>query len=71
MLYLTGLVNRLGTVSDGTTVCDFEDVEKRLGHSVSMAVATTTVRDGQLLGSGPEIRLNIVDTPGHADFIGE
>ena len=71
MLYLTGLVNRLGTVSDGTTICDFEDIEKRLGHSVSMTVASTTVRDAQLLGSRPDIRLNIIDTPGHADFIGE
>ncbi len=71
MLYLTGLVNRLGTVSDGTTICDFEDIEKRLGHSVSMTVASTTVRDPQLLGSRPDIRLNIIDTPGHADFIGE
>ncbi len=70
-LYLTGSVNRLGLVADGTTVCDFEEVERRLGHSVSMTVASTTVRDAHLLGSGPAIRLNIVDTPGHADFIGE
>src|SRR3954452_6814120 len=71
MLYLTGAVNRQGNIADGTCVCDFEDIEKRLGHSVSMSVATTTVRDQQLLGSGPDLRLNIVDTPGHADFVGE
>ncbi len=71
MLHLTGSVNRLGVIADGTTVCDFEDLEKRLGHSVSMTVATTTIRDEQLLGSRPEVRLNLVDTPGHADFVGE
>ena len=71
MLYLTGSVNRLGNVGDGTCVSDFEEIEKRLGHSVSMTVASTTVRDEQLLGSGRDVRLNIVDTPGHADFIGE
>ena len=62
ILLATATVNRLGSVADGTTVCDHDEVEKRIGRSVSLAVAAT-VSDG--------IRINLVDTPGHADFVGE
>ena len=53
---------RPGRVEDGTTVCDHEDVEHRLGRSVSLAVASA-VHEG--------VKVNFVDTPGHADFVGE
>jgi elongation factor G len=62
LLVATGAVTRAGKVTEGTTVCDHEDVEHRLGRSVSLAVAST-VRDG--------VTINLVDTPGHADFVGE
>jgi elongation factor G len=62
LLVETGAINRPGKVTEGSTVCDHEDVERRLGRSVSVAVASTR-HDG--------ITINLIDTPGHADFIGE
>src|SRR4051812_23458171 len=58
----TGAVQRPGKVTEGSTVCDHEDVEKRLGRSVSLSVASTS-SDG--------VTVNLIDTPGHADFVGE
>ncbi len=72
ILAATGAVNRQGSIESGNTVSDFEDVERRLGRSVSLSVASTVVDNPDLLPPGvPSIRLNIVDTPGHADFVGE
>jgi elongation factor G len=47
---------------DGTTVCDFDEAEIRQQRSVGVAVAS-------LLHDG--IKVNLVDTPGYADFVGE
>jgi elongation factor G len=58
----TGAVSRAGRVEDGTTVCDHEPIERRLGRSVSLAVASTA-HEGTTI--------NLVDTPGHPDFVGE
>ncbi len=64
-------IGRLGRVEDGTTVSDHLDVEKRLGHSVQLAVATTDIADPELVGDGGPVRLTILDTPGMPDFVGE
>jgi hypothetical protein len=45
LLLHTGVLTRLGSVDDGTTVSDSTDVEKRLSHSVHLSVATTDVTD--------------------------
>lgn len=72
VLVTTGAISRPGSVQDGTTVSDFEDVEKRLGRSVSLSAASTVVADQSLLGpEGQPVRVNLIDTPGHADFVGE
>ncbi len=62
LLLATGVITRAGRIEDGTTVCDHESVENRMGRSVSLAVAST-VHDG--------VKINLIDTPGHADFVGE
>jgi elongation factor G len=62
LLLATGAISRAGRVEDGTTVCDHEDVEHRLVRSVSLTVAATAFEG---------VKINIVDTPGHADFVGE
>src|SRR5919205_2623943 len=62
LLVGTGTLTRLGKVEDGSTVCDHEDVEHRLGRSVSLAVAS-------VLHEG--VRVTFIDTPGHPDFVGE
>jgi elongation factor G len=62
LLVGTGTIARLGRVEDGTTVCDHDEVERRVGRSVGLAVASV-VHEG--------VKVNFVDTPGHADFVGE
>lgn len=62
LLVAAGVLSRPGTVVDGTTVCDFDDAEIRQQRSVGLAVASLS-HDG--------IKVNLVDTPGYADFVGE
>ena len=62
MLYISRLTDRLGTVQDGNTVCDFDPEEIKRGYSVSAATAP-------MLWNGTKI--NILDTPGFFDFEAE
>ncbi|GCD90312.1 elongation factor G-like protein EF-G2 [Nocardioides sp. LS1] len=62
LLAASGAVTRAGSVRDGTTVCDFEESEQAHGRSISLAVAP-------LVHAGTKV--NLVDTPGYADFVGE
>ena len=62
LLAASGAVPRAGSVREGSTVCDFEESEQSHGRSISLAVAPL-VHDG--------IKVNLVDTPGYADFVGE
>ncbi|HEX4723347.1 MAG TPA: elongation factor G-like protein EF-G2 [Pseudonocardiaceae bacterium] len=62
LLAATGVLTRAGTITDGTTVCDHDPAAVRQQRSVGLAVAPM-VHDG--------IKINLVDTPGYADFVGE
>ncbi|GAA1973024.1 elongation factor G-like protein EF-G2 [Nocardioides panacihumi] len=62
LLAHVGAIVRAGSVAEGTTVCDTEDAEQAHGRSISLAVAPA-VHDG--------VKINLVDTPGYADFVGE
>ena len=62
MLYISRLTDRLGTVTDGNTICDYDPEEIKRGYSVSAAMAP-------LLWNGAKI--NILDTPGFFDFEAE
>ena len=62
LLVAAGVLPRAGSVVDGSTVCDFDDAEIRQQRSVGLAVAPLT-RDG--------VKVNLIDTPGYADFVGE
>ncbi|MBQ7315039.1 MAG: elongation factor G [Clostridia bacterium] len=62
MLYISRLTDRLGTVQDGNTVCDYDPEEIKRGYSVSAAMAP-------MLWNGTKI--NLLDTPGFFDFEGE
>jgi len=62
MLFATGAVNRLGKVEDGTTVADFD--EEELERRISLGTALIPC---EWKGH----KLNVMDTPGYADFIGE
>lgn len=61
-LHFTGVTTRLGKIEDGTTVADFEEEEIRRGLSLSTAVLPVEYKD---------VKLNLLDTPGYTDFIGE
>jgi elongation factor G len=60
--HFTGATTRLGRIEDGTSVSDFEDEEVRRGISLSTAIIPIEYKDH---------KLNILDTPGYNDFIGE
>jgi len=62
LLVAAGTIPRAGRVEDGTTVCDFDEAEIRQQRSVSLAVAP-------LQHAG--VKVNLIDTPGYADFIGD
>jgi elongation factor G len=61
-LHFTGASTRLGKIEDGTTVADFEEEEIRRGISLSTALIPIEYKDH---------KINILDTPGYNDFIGE
>ncbi|MBL7106237.1 MAG: elongation factor G [Phycisphaerae bacterium] len=61
ILHVTGAVNRLGSVDEKTSVCDYYDEEKEHQHSTKAGVAYTE-SDGKLI--------NLIDTPGYPDFVG-
>ncbi|OPG10242.1 MULTISPECIES: elongation factor G-like protein EF-G2 [Microbispora] len=62
LLAETGTIQRPGRVEDGTTVSDFDEVEVRQQRSVNLSVAPV-VHNG--------IKINFLDTPGYADFVGD
>lgn len=62
LLHFSGATTRLGRIEDGTTTADFEDEEIRRGISLSTAVVPVEYKDH---------KLNLLDTPGYTDFVGE
>ena len=61
MLYLAGAADRLGKISDGNTVCDFDPEEVKRKASVVTAVAPLEWKNH---------KINLIDTPGLFDFAG-
>jgi len=61
ILHKTGATNRLGSVDEKTSICDFSEEEKQHQHSIASAVLHTSY-------GGKTI--NLIDTPGYPDFIG-
>ncbi len=62
LLTVTGVLSRSGSVVDGTTVCDFDEAEIAQQRSVGLALASL---------SHNGVKVNLIDTPGYADFVGE
>jgi len=61
ILHKTGATNRLGSVDEKTSICDYYDEEKQHQHSIQSALVHTG-HAGKLI--------NIIDTPGSPDFVG-
>ncbi|HEX9995125.1 MAG TPA: elongation factor G [Acidimicrobiales bacterium] len=62
LLHCAGVTNRMGRVEDGTTVTDFDPEEQKRGLSLSLALAPFEWKGH---------KVNLLDTPGYADFIGD
>jgi elongation factor G len=62
LLAATGTIQRPGSIEEGTTVSDFDEVETRQQRSVNLTLAPV-VHNG--------IKVNLLDTPGYADFTGD
>ena len=62
LLYKSGAIEELGSVDKGTTRTDTMLLEKQRGITIQTAVASFQWKD---------IKINIVDTPGHMDFLAE
>ena len=60
--YITGLTSRMGTVADGNTISDYGKEEQKRGFSISSTVIPVEWEDH---------KINIIDTPGYFDFVGE
>ncbi len=62
MLFASGATTRLGRVEDGTTVSDWDPDEHKRGFSVNLSVVPVEANGH---------KINVVDAPGYADFMGE
>ena len=62
LLFSSGAINRMGGVEDGTTVADFDDEEIRRHISLSLAIVPV---------EWDNCKINVLDTPGYTDFVGE
>jgi len=62
LLHAAGVIDEVGSVDDGTTQTDSLALERRRGITIKSAVASFVVDD---------VTVNLIDTPGHPDFIAE
>ncbi len=62
LLAFTSTIQRTGRVEDGSTVSDYDEVEVRQQRSVNLALAPL---------SHAGVKVNLLDTPGYADFTGD
>ena len=62
MVYICGGTDRLGKVTDGNTVSDFDAEEAKRGFSISASAMNMMWKD---------CKINVLDTPGYLDFVGE
>jgi elongation factor G len=62
VLFTAGITNRLGKVDDGTTVSDYDPDEVKRKISLNLTMLPSEWR---------ETKINLIDTPGYSDFVGE
>lgn len=66
LAYLTGVTKRMGKISDGNTISDYDKEEIKRQFSIS-----TTMIPIEYQGAEGKVKINLLDTPGYFDFVGE
>lgn len=67
ILYRTGISHKIGAVHEGETTTDWMEQERERGITITSAAVTAFWHDDK----GQDIKINIIDTPGHIDFTAE
>jgi ribosomal protection tetracycline resistance protein len=62
LLYAAGVIDEIGSVDDGSTQTDSLELEQQRGLTIKSAVVSFVIDD---------VTVNLIDTPGHPDFIAE
>ena len=62
MAYLAGITKRMGSVSEGNTISDYDKEEQKRLFSIHTSVIPIIWND---------IKINLLDTPGYFDFVGD
>src|SRR3954449_10469107 len=62
LLYAAGVIDEVGSVDQGSTCTDSLELERRRGITIKAAVVSFAIGD---------VTVNLIDTPGHPDFIAE
>src|SRR5256712_2823819 len=62
LLYAAGVIDEIGSVDDGSTQTDSLALERQRGITIKSAVVSFAIED---------VTVNLIDTPGHPDFIAE
>lgn len=62
LLYLGGVIKEIGRVDNGNTVADSMELERKRGITIKSSVISFNWKN---------VKINILDTPGHADFVAE
>src|SRR5262245_35562245 len=62
LLFTVGVIDQIGSVDDGTTQTDSMALERQRGITIKSAVVSFAIDD---------VTVNLIDTPGHPDFIAE
>src|SRR5436305_2780460 len=62
LLYAAGVIDEIGSVDDGSTQTDSLPLERQRGITIKSAVVSFVIND---------VTINLIDTPGHPDFIAE
>ena len=65
MCYVAGAISKMGKVENGNTVSDYDKEEIKRGFSISTSLIPVEYKGDN------QIKINLLDTPGYFDFVGE